>query len=117
MKRQIEIAAAVACGVLLVFGAGYIWDCRGSGGKVDECWNAGEKTVTRALDLLLGAGAGAAGGYAMGYWTLNPNLRKEGQSAPAAPAAEELQDAPPPGPGNGPEPHPLSRVAHDSRAR
>jgi len=117
MKRQIEIAAAVACGVLLVFGVGYIWDCRGSGGKVDECWNAGEKTVTRALDLLLGAGAGAAGGYAMGYWTLNPNLRKEGQDVPAAPAAEELQDAPLPRPRNSLEPRPPSHAAHDSRAR
>jgi hypothetical protein len=112
VKREIEIAAAVACGVLLVFGAGYIWDCRGSGGEVDKCWNTGEKTVTRALDILLGA----TGGFAVGYWTMNPSLRKEDQEAPLEPGTDP-EGGPLPGPGDGSRPHPLSRNAHDSRAR
>jgi hypothetical protein len=103
MKREIEIAAAVACGVLLVFGFGYIWDCRRSGGGVDPCWNAGEKTVTRALDILLGA----TGGFAVGYWTLNPSLRKDGEESDGdpflAPGPHEMGE-PPAGA------HPLART-------
>jgi hypothetical protein len=111
MKREIEIAAAVACGVLLAFGAGYIWDCRRAGGDVDPCWNTGEKTVTRALDILLGA----TGGFAVGYWTLNPGLRKEDREDFGVPNQGDKTDRPlalqEPGE---PEPHPLSRPARNS---
>lgn len=59
----------------IVAGAGYIIDCRLSGGAVDTCWLTGLP--------VMGLGAGAGAGAAAGFNTYNPALRRPGRDEDA----------------------------------
>jgi len=50
-----------------VAGVIYIADCRRAGGPIDQCWLTGLP--------IAGLGGTAAGGFATGYGTFNPDLR------------------------------------------
>jgi hypothetical protein len=69
-----KIAVAVVILNVLV-GSVHVWDCRRSGGEFDKCWD-------RALEISgLGDGGRLAvalgvSGFAWGYNTLNPNLKR-----------------------------------------
>ena len=59
-----------------VAGAGYILDCRLSGGKATECWLTGLP--------IMGIGGAAGGGFKVGYETYNPKLRPKDKPRPPA---------------------------------
>jgi hypothetical protein len=79
VKNIAELAAAAVCGLTVGMGVVFIWDCRRTGGEVQDCWLTGQNMVNRAVDVGLGGGAG----FLAGFWTLNPKLddkRKKGQA-------------------------------------
>jgi hypothetical protein len=56
-----------------VAGVTYIADCRRAGGAIDQCWLTGLP--------IAGLGGTAAGGFATGYGTFNPDLRSPSPSS------------------------------------
>jgi hypothetical protein len=62
--------------VTILFGVGYMVDCRMNGGDVDKCWLTG--------GTLAGLGTAGQAGYRAGYWTPNPAI-KQSQRTRVAP--------------------------------
>ena len=58
-----------ASSVTLLFGIGYLLDCRFGGGDVDKCWLTG--------GTLAGIGTAGQAGYRAGFWTPNPGIRQD----------------------------------------
>jgi len=62
-------ALGLASSVTLLFGVGYLLDCRGHGGDVDKCWLTG--------GTLAGLGTAGSAGWRAGFWTPNPKISQE----------------------------------------
>lgn len=60
---------AAASTVTILFGVGYLIDCRLGGGDVDKCWLTG--------GTLAGIGTAGQAGYRAGFWTPNPSIRQQ----------------------------------------
>lgn len=67
--EQIRTVTGVASTVVLLFGIGYLIDCRLNGGAIDHCWLTGGS--------LAGLGTAGQAGYRAGFWTPNPGIRQE----------------------------------------
>lgn len=52
--------------IAIIFGVGYLIDCRLGGGDVDKCWLTGAS--------LAGIGTVGRTAYHAGYWTPNPGI-------------------------------------------
>lgn len=86
------IGAAAVLLTLMVLGRQYIRDCRAAGGDFEQCWDKGLAIAGMGAGGPLSAGVvlgyiigtankeeEKAAKYREGYWTLNPELRKDDQ--------------------------------------
>jgi len=71
-RRIAKEALGGASYLMLVFGSGYLLDCRLTGGERDNCW------FTAAGYMGIG-GAGRIA-YQAGFWTPNPAISQETRS-------------------------------------
>jgi hypothetical protein len=74
MNKNIVLSSIFSATVLSAIAGGvFIIDCRvNNGGDLKDCWMTG----LPYMGIGLAGGAGAAGGFKVGYETYNPNLRK-----------------------------------------
>jgi hypothetical protein len=62
----VRTVVGAASTITLLFGFGYLIDCRFNGGDVDKCWITG--------GALAGLGTTGKAAYRAGYWTPNPGI-------------------------------------------